>query len=271
MIFSWFKHRRRSKLRAQAFPTSWEASLHRNVLHYRDLNAIEQVALREMVQVLVAEKHWEGCGGLALDDQIKVTIAAQAALLLLGLEHDFYPRVLSILVYPTGYLTPHQSVGPDGVVHEGLANLGEAWYRGPVILSWEDAVYDGLHPYDGENLVLHEFAHQLDMEDRDIDGTPPLAGRAERLRWRQVMQFEYERLIDDTEHGRPVLLDEYGTIDQAEFFAVATESFFERPVDLRRRHPDLYEVLRSYYRQDPATRAGAAQRISDEGQFQQSL
>jgi Mlc titration factor MtfA (ptsG expression regulator) len=254
MVLSWFKHRRRSKLRAQTFPAAWAQWLSQNVLHYRDLGPNEQAALREIVQVLIAEKNWEGCGGLTLGDEIKVTIAAQAALLLLAIDHDYFPRVLSILVYPTEYLTPHEYIGPDGVVHEGLSNLGEAWYRGPVILSWDDAAYDGLHPYDGENLVLHEFAHQLDMEDRETDGTPPLAARGERRRWQQVMETEYQQLIEDTEQGRRVLLDEYGATDRAEFFAVATECFFERPSDMQRRHPDLYHVLRSYYRQDPAAR-----------------
>jgi Mlc titration factor MtfA (ptsG expression regulator) len=260
MLFSWLKRRRRSKLRAQAFPAGWETWLNDGVLHYRDLDPNDQAALREIVQILHAEKHWEGCGGLTLDDRIKVVIAAQAGLLLLGLDHDYFPRVLSILVYPKGYMNPRESVGPDGVVRQGEANLGEAWYRGPVILSWKDAAYDGLHPYDGQNLVLHEFAHQLDMEDRSVDGTPPLSGRAEAARWHKVTEREYARLVDDAERGRPAVLDEYGATNRAEFFAVATECFFERPIDLRRRHSDLYDVLRGYYRQDPAARARARQR-----------
>ena len=144
---------------------------------------------------------------------------------------------------------------PGGLVMEGPSQrLGEAWYRGPVVLSWDAANPDGRHSSDGTNLVFHEFAHQLDMLDRSIDGTPPLGSREQYERWQEVMSAEFERLVDASERGEATLLDQYGATDPAEFFAVATECFFERPLPMRRRHPQMYEVMREYYRQDPAAR-----------------
>jgi Mlc titration factor MtfA (ptsG expression regulator) len=257
MIFSWLTNRRRRRLLAEPFPAEWLEYLHKNVAHYRFLSEAEQARLRDDLRVFIAEKSWEGCGGLHMTDEIKVTIAAQACLLVLGLEHNYYDRVQSILVYPHGYLAPDHRVGPDGVVHEGEGRLGEAHYRGPVVLSWAEVLADGRHPHRGRNLVYHEFAHQLDMLDGVIDGTPPLRDRAQYRKWQRVMTAEYRRLIDDSERGRATLLDEYGTTDEAEFFAVATECFFDRPVPMKRRHPQLYDLLRDYYRQDPAQRCAA--------------
>jgi Mlc titration factor MtfA (ptsG expression regulator) len=254
MLFSWLTNRRRRQLLAEPFPPAWLEYLQKNVAHYRFLSAAEQARLRDDLRIFVAEKSWEGCGGLTMTDEIKVTIAVQACLLVLGLEHNYYDRVQSILVYPRGYLAPEPHADRAGIVHEGEGRLGEAHYRGPVILSWAEVLTDGRNPNRGKNLVFHEFAHQLDMLDGVIDGTPPLRDRAQYRKWQQVMTAEYQRLIDDSERGRATLLDEYGTTDEAEFFAVATECFFDLPVQMKRRHPQLYELLRDYYRQDPAQR-----------------
>lgn len=251
MIFAWLRERRRRRLRAQPFPAPWLTYLHANVAHYRYLSEAEQQRLREDVVIFVAEKHWEGCGGLRMTDEIQVTIAAQACLLVLGMEHNYFDRVLSILVYPHGY----EAEGAHrGVVEQGSGRLGEAHYRGPVILSWAEVLENGRHPRAGKNLVYHEFAHQLDMLDGVINGTPPLGSRDEYSRWQKVMTAEYQQLIEASAHGRATLLDQYGTTNEAEFFAVATECFFDRPVELRQRHPKLYELLRDYFKQDPATR-----------------
>jgi Mlc titration factor MtfA (ptsG expression regulator) len=261
MIFSWLKRRRRRRLLATPFPDEWLKYLHANVAHYAFLTPAEQTRLRDDLRVFIAEKHWEGCGGLTMTDEIKVTVAAQACLLVLGMEHDSYKRVLSILVYPKGYAATGEQVGRDGLVHEGgQGRLGEAWYRGPVILSWEDVREEGRHPCRGHNLVFHEFAHQLDMLDGAIDGTPPLKSGAQYRQWQEVMTAEYQRLIEQSEHGRATLLDQYGTTNEGEFFAVATECFFEKPVPMAHRHPRLYELLRDYYRQDPAKRCAAHSR-----------
>jgi Mlc titration factor MtfA (ptsG expression regulator) len=262
MILSWLKQRRRSKLLAEPFPAQWRDYLNRNVAHYRYLTAREQARLREDVRIFVAEKHWEGCGGLVLTDEIKVTIAGQACLLVLGMEHNYFDRVASILVYPAGYVDPREAAGADGQVHAGgEARLGEAWYRGPVILSWADVRAEGRDPSQGHNLVFHEFAHQLDMLDGVINGTPPLGSPEERARWREVMTAEYRRLIEACGAGRATLLDQYGATNEAEFFAVATECFFDRPAAMKQRHPQLYDLLRDYYHQDPAARFAHRQKV----------
>ncbi|HZT81944.1 MAG TPA: M90 family metallopeptidase [Gemmataceae bacterium] len=253
MLLTWLRNRRRRRIRAEPFPPEWLPYLENNVAHYRYLTAEEQARLRDDLRIFLAEKNWEGCGGLQMTDEIKVTVSAFACLLVLGMAHNYYDRVRSILVYPHGYRA--DEVGPDGVVHEGgSGRLGEAHYRGPVILSWDSIRHEGRHPREGHNVVFHEFAHQLDMLDGAVNGTPPLGSRAEYQRWKEVMTREYTRLLDASGHHRATLLDQYGATNEAEFFAVATECFFDRPAEMAHRHPELYALLRDYYRQDPARR-----------------
>jgi MtfA peptidase len=257
MVFSWLKRRRREKLLAEAFPAEWLRFLHQNVAHYDYLTEAEQAKLRDKLRIFIAEKRWEGCGGLQITDEIKVTIAAQACLLVLAMEEDdYFARVKSILVYPSGYRGPSERDGATGFVFDDPRE-GEAWYRGPVVLSWADVQKEGRDPTQGKNLVFHEFAHQLDMLDGAVDGTPLLRDPQQARKWRRVMTAEYEQLVEDSEHGEASLLDEYGAKDEGEFFAVATECFFTRPVEMQRRHSRLYALLRDYYRQDPAARLGA--------------
>jgi Mlc titration factor MtfA (ptsG expression regulator) len=255
MLFAWLKQRRRRQLLAAPFPEGWLTYLCQNVALYAPLTEAEQAKLRDDLRVFVAERTWEGCSGLAVTDEMKVTIAAQACLLLLNVEHDYFSRVPSILVYPSGYRAPAERRNPDGTVGGDPGRLGEAWYRGPVILAWDSVLGGGKDAHDGQNVVLHEFAHQLDFLDGYADGTPPLSSREEYRKWHEVMNAEYERLVRESERGTARVLDAYGSTNPAEFFAVATEAFFEKPVPLRSRHPALYEVLRDYYRQDPAERA----------------
>ncbi len=245
MLFAWLKQRRRRQLLATPFPEEWLAYLRDNVALYAPLTEAEQAKLRDLLRIFVAERCWEGCGGLTVTDEMQVTIAAQACLLLLNIEHDTFSRVPSILVYPSGYRSPAERHG----------RLGEAWYRGPVVLAWDSVLGGGKNDGDGQNVVLHEFAHQLDFLDGYADGTPPLSSRAEYRQWHEVMTAEYERLVQESAQGRARVLDAYGATNPAEFFAVATEAFFEKAVALRQRHPALYEVLRGYYRQDTAARA----------------
>ncbi len=253
MILGWFRRRRRARLLNTPFPAEWLPYLEA-VGHYQSLTAAEQQRLQDDLRVFVSEKNWEGCGGLAMTDEMRVTVAALACLLVIGhAEHEYFSQVLSILIYPTGYAIPEHQEG-SVFIEEGIERLGEAWYRGPVILSWEDVLYDSRHRGNGQNLVLHEFAHQLDMLNYGVDGTPPLANQQQARRWRDVMTAEYERLIEDTEAGRVTLLDDYGASNEAEFFAVATECFFELPRDMQAEHPELYSLLADYYQQDPAKR-----------------
>lgn len=257
MILSWLRDRRRRQLLAQPFPTEWLKYLEANVSGYATLTEAEQGRLRDMLRVFISEKNWEGCGGLAMTDEIQVTIAAQACFLALAHDDFYFEKVKSILVYPHGYVAPEETANEAGIVDStGSARLGEAHFRGPVVLSWSDALAGGKTHRDGKNLVFHEFAHQLDMLDGAADGTPPMPD-GQLARWRDVMSLEYHRLIRDSEHHKATLLDDYGTTNEAEFFAVATECFFERSVQMQRRHPQLYEVLRDFYRQDPASRPNA--------------
>jgi len=251
-MFGWWKRRRRRRLRQDPFPDSWLAILQRNVEHYARIPAAAQRELRARTQVLVAEKNWEGCNGLLLNDEIRVTIAAQISLLVLGLADQYFDAVLSILIYPDEYVAPDVKLNLGGVVLEGESSRqGEAWYRGPVILSWPDALAGGRR-HDQHNLVLHEFAHQLDMENGNhIDGMPPLRDRALVQRWQRIMPREFARLTLDCQTVRGSVLDCYGTTNIGEFFAVATESFFQQPATLAAEHAPLYELLRDYFGQDP--------------------
>jgi Mlc titration factor MtfA (ptsG expression regulator) len=254
MIVSWLARRRRGKLLAGPFPAEWTGYLERNVPLYTRLNERERGILRDHIRILVAEKNWEGCGGLAMTDEVKVTIAAHAAVLLLGIEHDYFARVMSILVYPTGFRSPEGWQRPDGVVDLSVGALGQAWYDGPVVLAWDSVLEGGRDPRDGLNVVLHEFAHQLDYLDGMADGTPPLRRRGDYARWQEVMTREFERLKVEAGSGTPRVLDAYGAVNHAEFFAVATEAFFEKSREMCVRHPELYAVLSEYYGQDPAAR-----------------
>jgi hypothetical protein len=248
------KRQRRAKLLESPLPHTWLEYLRRNVRAYQLLTPAEQEKLHKDLRIFIAEKRWEGCGGLTITDEIKVTIAAQACLLVLGIEHDYYSHVTSILVYPSEFKDPKGERRPDGIIHDDIGKLGEAWYRGPVILSWDDVLAGGQDHSDGHNVVFHEFAHQLDFLG-EWSGAG-LSGDDERRRnWHEVMTREYHQLVEDTENGRVTLLDPYGATDSREFFAVATECFFEQPVQMQAQHAQLYNVLRDFFGQDPAVRS----------------
>jgi Mlc titration factor MtfA (ptsG expression regulator) len=247
------KRRKRRRLLEQPFPEAWHAGLSGRVFWYPVLPKQQKSKLQAHLCVLVSEKNWEGCGGLEMSEEIQVVVAAQAALLLIGLErHDFFPQVMSILVYPNNFMVRREWVDEAGLVHETDAKQdGEAWYRGPVVLGWKEVLEDAAQPGTGVNVVLHEFAHQLDFEDGGINGTPRLRSPEDYPRWQEVMSDAFERLARDADRGRDTLLDPYGAESPEEFFAVATESFFDDPSSLYRREPDLYAVLQRYYGQDP--------------------
>lgn len=256
MVFAWLTERRRQALLTEPFPAAWSDVLHRDMPVYDCLTPEEQSRLRDLLYIFISEKNWEGCGGLTLTDEIKVAIAGQASLLILNLEREIYPNVESILVYPAAFFAKQPSIAPDGVVNEAPRGLlGEAWSTGPVIVSWADAHEGGINPTDGRNVVYHEFAHKLDMRDGSADGVPRLAEDVQYETWARVMSAEYADLVKRAEHRQKSLLDSYGAVNAGEFFAVATECFFEKSVRLRETHGDLYEILSGFYRQDPAARA----------------
>ncbi|HUG89526.1 MAG TPA: M90 family metallopeptidase [Planctomycetaceae bacterium] len=257
MLTNWWKRRRRRKILARPFAAAWDAALRENFVLYGWLSDEERERLRRRSQVFMAEKYWEGCGGLVVSDEMKVTIAAQACLLVLGLEHEYYDRLLSVLVYPTGYFAEERRHLPAGVISEATEfRLGEAWTSGPVILSWDDVLAGGRFPRDGRNVVFHEFAHVLDLDHSGPDGTPELASAEQYRTWHEVMTAEYNRLRRQSERRQRTVLDPYGATDEAEFFAVATEAFFERPQQLLEQHPQLYGLLREFYRQEPVRWGG---------------
>ena len=232
--------------------------LERGVPLYRALGDDEKRELQGLVNAFLAEKRFEGCDGLEITDEIRVTIAAQACVMLLGREHDLYPTVRTILVYPDRYVAPGSGRMPDGSVARGAqVRAGEAWTSGEIILSWRDVQHGAAAPDDGHNVVLHEFAHSLDHEDGFVQGAPRLQKRACYLPWARTMSREFAALRDDARWGRQTLLNTYGATNPAEFFAVLVETFFERPVALRERHPDLYDLMTCYFKQDPASRDGA--------------
>lgn len=257
-MFNWLTDRRRKKLTAAPFPELWENIIQRNVAHYGLLEDDERARLQALIQVFIAEKHWEAVGGLQLTDEIRVTISTQACLLLLGLQHNYYRNVESIVVYPSTVVPPPRQQGffetATAPVDPAQPILGQAFLNGPVIIIWDAALREGRHPERGHNVVFHEFAHKLDMLDGTVDGTPPLRDRAEYRDWVEICSREYQRLRQDTRQGRKSFLDAYGSTNTAEFFAVATEQFFDQPRLLIEQAPELYRVLKEYYRQDPALR-----------------
>ena len=247
MVFSWLRNRRRMAFLSEPFPSGWRTFLCDNVRHYEHLDPRRRTTVEQVVQVLVAEKSWVGGEGLTVTEEIKVTVAGQAAILVLGLEEPYYfDGVESIIIYQGRYRHPAK------FQDSGVVLSGEAWYRGPIVLSWRDVWEGGRDASGGHNLVFHEFAHYLDGLDGEVDGDPPLTGREQQQNWYRVTEAEYRRLVGQARRKEVSLLDHYGASNRAEFFAVATECFFEQPGAMQRDHGDLYAVLRDFFRQDPA-------------------
>jgi Mlc titration factor MtfA (ptsG expression regulator) len=253
-MLRWLAARRRRRILEAPFPAEWDGHIARNVAIAHRLGVAERMKLRELVQVFMAEKHFEGCGGLELTEEMKVTIAAQACVLLLGRDASLYDDVGSILVYPSVMRQPPRRLGvfeqPRAPISDGVAIQGEAIHRGPVILAWDSVLAGGREERPG-NLVFHELAHKLDMANGEVDGTPPLETRAELRRWSAVCSAAFDRLRRDLALGWPTVIDPYGATNEAEFFAVATETYFTRPDELRAGYPELYAVLAGFYRIEP--------------------
>jgi len=252
-MFALLRRRRRAAVRRRPIPDEWRALIDRNVPYVGRLPPEDRAELFGLVQVFLAEKHFEGCGGLELTDEVRVTIAAQACVLLLHRDTDDYPNLTSILVYPTTYVVREGRRTAEGLVAEGpQARLGESWARDVVVLAWDSVLSGAADIHDGHNVVLHEFAHQLDQEGGDGDGAPALPRRSMYVAWARVLGHDFDQLVRDVAHHHRTLIDRYGATNPAEFFAVVTETFFEKPRELRARHPELYALLKEFYRQDPA-------------------
>lgn len=244
--------RRRQRIRARAFPAAWREILKQRVPYVRAMPADLQLQLKQHIAVFVAEKAFIGCDGLTITDEIRVTIAAQACLLILNRPRGYFPNLRQILVYPGSFVVHREHTDGIGVAHHARQVLaGESWSEGQVVLSWQDALAGAAVADDGQNVVIHEFAHQLDQEKGAANGAPLLRRRAHYARWSQVLGAEFNALQARAAQGEASLFSDYGASDPAEFFAVISEVFFEQPQLMAAQHPALYQELTQFYRLDP--------------------
>ncbi len=252
MFLSWLRDRRRRKLLSEPFSSRWVGILDQNVGHYPLLSPTEQARLRDIVRVLIAEKRWLGRGGLFVSEEMKVTIAGQAALLLLGDNRGYFARVRDVVVFPSDFRTP---VADDDWEDDWLSETplaGQAVNRGPVLLAWDQALPEGRNPDAGYNVVVHEFAHQLDYIDHVSSGVPALNDASLEARWHYVMATAFEdhrRAIRQGDSN--VFFTAHAADSEAEFFADITETFYCLPADLKAFHPEMYQLLAAYFAVDP--------------------
>lgn len=242
---------RRQRVMRQPFPAAWREILRRRVPLVRALPAAQQLRLKKHIQVLLHEVPFIGCAGLEVTEAMRVVIAAQASFLLLGRGGSF-ANVREVLVYPGHFVVPRTTSGAGGVVHEGRDVLaGQSWQRGQVILAWEAVESGAADPRDGANVVMHEFAHQLDQATGSANGAPYVGRGSLQREWARVMGQEFRRWVGQVARHEHSVIDSYAATSPAEFFACTTELFFERPEALAAERPALYEQLRRCYRLDP--------------------
>lgn len=243
---------RRGRIRRQPFPSAWREILRRRMPAFARLPADLQLQVKKHVQVLVAEKPFIGCAGLVVTDEMRVLIAAQAALLLLNRGAGYFENLRQVLVYPGAFVVNRAEPGEAGLTHETRRALaGESWQQGQVLLSWDDVLAGAADPGDGHNVVIHEFAHQLDQERGHANGAPWLGRREGYARWAAVLQREFDQLRQRLAQGAGSVIDPYAATNPAEFFAVVSEHFFEQPAALAAAHPALYAEFARLYRTNP--------------------
>ncbi len=252
LAYPWWLRQRRQRLRSHPFPQAWRHILQRRVPYIARLPADLQLQLKQHIQVFLAEKPFLGCAGLSITDEIRVTVAALACLPLLNRPDAYYPGLRQVLVYPGPFVVDRTRTDPTGVLQNLRQVLaGESWSQGQVILSWQDVLDDTVNPDAGRNVVIHEFAHQLDQETGAANGAPELPSARAYARWSQVLGDAFARLQQRVAAGESSLLDAYGASEPAEFFAVVSEAFFLQPAALSADHPALYDELRRFYCIDP--------------------
>ena len=244
------KGQRRQQIFSAPFPPQWLEYIQRNIGLYPRLPEALQQQLLGHVQVFLAEKRFYGFEGLQITDEIRVTVAAQACILQLNRPATYFPGFSSIYMYPASYKVQERSIAGDLSVGSESIRLGESWQRGPVVLSWRDSKQGGVNEEDGQNVVIHEFAHKLDEENGAVDGLPPLSESTQYKSWAEVLGKEFHKL-QKTE-GRSVI-DRYGATNPQEFFAVVTETFFEKPEQLQEKHAELYDEFKRFYQLDPVS------------------
>jgi hypothetical protein len=249
----WIPRYRLKRAIAAPFPKEWVDILERNIQVYPALPMPLRLQLRSLIKQFLHEKTFTGAGGLEITDEIRVTIAAEACMLILNRASGVYPRLRYIIVYPTAFVVRHEGRDDTGLVNPASRDLlGESWQNGKVILAWDSVLRGARNFLDGQNVVLHEFAHQLDSETGSADGAPLLGGESSYRSWAGVLSAEFAELQRDSLKGQRSLMDHYGATNPAEFFAVATETFFEKPRQMARHHKELFESLKAYYRVDPS-------------------
>jgi hypothetical protein len=243
----------RQKLHRQGLPSAWRQILHDNVQLCRLLPEAEQALFEKQVQVFLDEKHFEGCGGLPVTDEMRVTVAGHACLLLLGDPGEDYPQLGTIVLYPKSFAAPIRTTDHTGVVTETVEErLGESWREGTIVLAW-DSIREIIRGQSSDcNVIIHEFAHQVDARRGLTEGAPLSAVRDGCRNWEELLRAEQCRQRTAQRRGRPAVLDPYAFTSPEEFFAVATETFYMRPVRLKSSHPELYAELRAVYGVDPA-------------------
>lgn len=245
--------RRRERVQKVAFPAAWRKILRRRVPLVRHLPVDLQLQLKKHMQVFIAEKTFIGCAGLKITDDMRVVIAALACLLILNRPTGYFRNLRQILVYPGAFAVDRVHADGTGVLQEQRQALsGESWSQGQVILSWQDSLEGAAVMSDGRNVVIHEFAHQLDQENGPANGAPRLPRHADSRRWAQIFQAAYDRLQVQIQQGEAGLMNPYGASNPAEFFAVATEVFFEQAQAMAWDDPALYAVLCDFYQVNPA-------------------
>jgi len=243
---------KRKTLKGESFPDEWRKIVEKNVEIYNHLPEKLKNELHGLVRIFIAEKNFEGCNGLEITDEIRVSIAAQASILLLNRKTNYYPKLYTIAVYPGAYMAKsHKNMGGNVHIEEPSVRLGESWMNGKMVLAWDHVKQGPLYYKNGHNLVMHEFAHQLDQEDGVSDGAPILNDTNGYGAWSEVFSDEYGTLRKKVSKNMKTVMDDYGATNPAEFFAVATETFFEKPQQLKKKHPELYIELQKYYRLNP--------------------
>lgn len=252
MVFAWYRRWQRKRLLVRPIDPAWLAWIEARCRSFSHLDSEQQTRLVNDVRVFIAERHWEGCNGLTVTDEMRVTIAVHACRMGLGFPAMPFDRLLSVLIYPDTFVSKAVHRQPWGIVQENdEPRLGEAWYQGPVVLSWREILEQTTGVQPARNVVIHEFSHLLDMENRDVDGIPDL-DHTHSSNWVEIFNEAYERLVRQARLGRISVLDDYGATSKIEFFAVSSEAFFEQPRRLLGEFPSLYGILKEYYRQDPA-------------------
>jgi Mlc titration factor MtfA (ptsG expression regulator) len=256
-MLGFLKDKRRRRLSERPFSDAWVTFLKNNFPQYLLLAPADREELHRHIHVLLGEKRFEAFEGLELTDEVGVTIAAQACLLILHRESDYYPELHSILVYPTTYVVEGEEIDEAGVVTEFADDRsGETWEQGSMVLAWDEVLDGGRDLDDGFNVVFHEFAHQLDLENGEIDGVPRLESKERYASWSRVLSESYERFRKELKRRKRTTIDPYAAEDPGEFFAVSVESFFEKPAELKKIYPELYRELSDYFRQDPVAWPG---------------